>query len=115
MVRFCKSSIGNRSPRTRAAIDTWALWAVGFCTTIHSSVCGLASPAGNTQRDARTGDPSADDHPRLGDGARASTERSATNGTPFNDRIVVACGTPGPRSEEHTSELQSQFHLVCRL
>src|SRR5689334_24786705 len=21
----------------------------------------------------------------------------------------------GPRSEEHTSELQSQFHLVCRL
>src|SRR6266481_8203214 len=22
---------------------------------------------------------------------------------------------PGPRSEEHTSELQSQFHLVCRL
>src|SRR6266568_8137793 len=24
-------------------------------------------------------------------------------------------GPPGPRSEEHTSELQSQFHLVCRL
>src|SRR5689334_23389702 len=22
---------------------------------------------------------------------------------------------PAPRSEEHTSELQSQFHLVCRL
>src|SRR5438309_9313944 len=22
---------------------------------------------------------------------------------------------PGARSEEHTSELQSQFHLVCRL
>src|SRR5689334_24744185 len=22
---------------------------------------------------------------------------------------------PGERSEEHTSELQSQFHLVCRL
>src|SRR5689334_23536587 len=22
---------------------------------------------------------------------------------------------PSPRSEEHTSELQSQFHLVCRL
>src|SRR6266481_6615344 len=30
-----------------------------------------------------------------------------------------AAGFPGsqhrPRSEEHTSELQSQFHLVCRL
>src|SRR6267143_3369073 len=26
------------------------------------------------------------------------------------------CGAPwAPRSEEHTSELQSQFHLVCRL
>src|SRR5438309_7692470 len=23
--------------------------------------------------------------------------------------------SPGARSEEHTSELQSQFHLVCRL
>src|SRR5689334_24859601 len=28
---------------------------------------------------------------------------------------VAESGTPGPRSEEHTSELQSQFHLVCRL
>src|SRR6266568_7285155 len=26
-----------------------------------------------------------------------------------------APGVPGGRSEEHTSELQSQFHLVCRL
>src|SRR5689334_23910477 len=23
--------------------------------------------------------------------------------------------SPPPRSEEHTSELQSQFHLICRL
>src|SRR5689334_23774897 len=28
---------------------------------------------------------------------------------------LVADGTLPPRSEEHTSELQSQFHLVCRL
>src|SRR5438309_2537076 len=26
-----------------------------------------------------------------------------------------AAPPPAPRSEEHTSELQSQFHLVCRL
>src|SRR5438309_8587144 len=26
-----------------------------------------------------------------------------------------SCHTCGSRSEEHTSELQSQFHLVCRL
>src|SRR2546429_1999685 len=28
--------------------------------------------------------------------------------------IAVNCGTPA-RSEEHTSELQSRLHLVCRL
>src|SRR5689334_23884231 len=30
---------------------------------------------------------------------------------PKADNVVLL----GPRSEEHTSELQSQFHLVCRL
>src|SRR5712692_6176460 len=31
--------------------------------------------------------------------------------------LLGACHNPQPvwRSEEHTSELQSQFHLVCRL
>src|SRR5687768_18509106 len=27
----------------------------------------------------------------------------------------VQCSSCGPRSEEHTSELQSRLHLVCRL
>src|SRR5689334_24507847 len=30
-------------------------------------------------------------------------------------RITSVSATATPRSEEHTSELQSQFHLVCRL
>src|SRR5689334_24605852 len=31
-------------------------------------------------------------------------------------RLRAGAGpAPAPRSEEHTSELQSQFHLVCRL
>src|SRR5438309_9693060 len=30
-------------------------------------------------------------------------------------RVRCAGGRGAPRSEEHTSELQSQFHLVCRL
>src|SRR5438309_7472393 len=40
---------------------------------------------------------------------------------PFGQReVALHCGqlpqpTDGVRSEEHTSELQSQFHLVCRL
>src|SRR3989338_7702026 len=39
----------------------------------------------------------------------------------WNGRIVekerqwTSCSHSYPRSEEHTSELQSQFHLVCRL
>src|SRR5690625_456347 len=28
--------------------------------------------------------------------------------------VVIANGNNGPRSEEHTSELQSRGHLVCR-
>src|SRR2546422_3585920 len=43
-----------------------------------------------------------------------------TTGTLFALRTLVprnpglCCGIPG-RSEEHTSELQSRLHLVCRL
>src|SRR5690348_17854867 len=29
--------------------------------------------------------------------------------------VVVVCATAAARSEEHTSELQSPVHLVCRL
>src|SRR2546429_6075602 len=31
------------------------------------------------------------------------------------DRLVSSTATIAPRSEEHTSELQSRLHLVCRL
>src|SRR2546422_8568994 len=31
------------------------------------------------------------------------------------DRVVALRGALGRRSEEHTSELQSRLHLVCRL
>src|SRR5689334_23586304 len=34
---------------------------------------------------------------------------------PGEDRVDVDRLLAGLRSEEHTSELQSQFHLVCRL
>src|SRR5438309_8715482 len=34
--------------------------------------------------------------------------------TGYGSPIYTGC-RPGFRSEEHTSELQSQFHLVCRL
>src|SRR5689334_23958656 len=35
---------------------------------------------------------------------------------PEREQLVLQGRVPDhPRSEEHTSELQSQFHLVCRL
>src|SRR3989338_5471051 len=44
--------------------------------------------------------------------ARWSRTRSSPSGSKSRHSLHP---TPGPRSEEHTSELQSQFHLVCRL
>src|SRR2546429_1709879 len=40
-------------------------------------------------------------------------ERSTTSG--FFRRLGYAWSPPKDRSEEHTSELQSRLHLVCRL
>src|SRR5690348_17686362 len=57
--------------------------------------------------------------------ASRSTERSgsspassASNAAPTDSDLLCAGDTSGqydPRSEEHTSELQSPVHLVCRL
>src|SRR5699024_12289087 len=47
-----------------------------------------------------------------------SASRSATAGRrrPWRGgRAARRCGAPRRRSEEHTSELQSRFDLVCRL
>src|SRR6266481_7529075 len=49
---------------------------------------------------------------------RCSRPRRGNSAVTGRDRAVAALSPPGPgrsRSEEHTSELQSQFHLVCRL
>src|SRR2546430_12094668 len=35
--------------------------------------------------------------------------------TSFSAFLPPRCSSPSPRSEEHTSELQSQSNLVCRL
>src|SRR5689334_23973717 len=48
--------------------------------------------------------------------AHAAAKALASAGlTPGDiDLVLVATSTAVDRSEEHTSELQSQFHLVCR-
>src|SRR2546422_10949180 len=43
-------------------------------------------------------------------GAGTAAQRRRRNGAGLADRAQ-----PGARSEEHTSELQSRLHLVCRL
>src|SRR5689334_23974259 len=55
---------------------------------------------------------------QLRDDAKAVADAYGSGG--YVDLVITPEGTPaGPalidRSEEHTSELQSQFHLVCRL
>src|SRR2546422_7484056 len=49
-------------------------------------------------------------------GARAAAERARAmvDGSPLPLALVDGEGR-GQRSEEHTSELQSRLHLVCRL
>src|SRR5690625_5953364 len=53
---------------------------------------------------------------RLG-GRRARGALSAELFDPVDDggHELLIVGEPGGRSEEHTSELQSRGHLVCRL
>src|SRR5690625_6002311 len=55
-------------------------------------------------------------------GVPAGTPRAAPGQGPARDEVVRRCGparsgarAPRCRSEEHTSELQSRGHLVCRL
>src|SRR5437868_10135299 len=48
----------------------------------------------------------------------AAASRSSASPITLRMRPIERCGSKGyiaPRSEEHTSELQSRFDLVCRL
>src|SRR5689334_24073029 len=52
----------------------------------------------------------------LHDALPISMQRPARRTLPHADRLALVRDPHGVgRSEEHTSELQSQFHLVCRL
>src|SRR6267143_5642039 len=81
---------------------------------------GALSPVARIERSENPGP-----HIHAGDAAPGFRSRSTrATGCPTADLLrftPTAFSTPGlrdavlPRSEEHTSELQSQFHLVCRL
>src|SRR2546430_12719727 len=44
-----------------------------------------------------------------------STHSSPATRSTYSPVITASCSSPTARSEEHTSELQSQSNLVCRL
>src|SRR5438067_10491987 len=62
-------------------------------------------------RSLQSGDPPREDLHRLG---QPRSRRRARQGGEQRERARRAGGDP-LRSEEHTSELQSRFDLVCRL
>src|SRR5689334_24509006 len=43
------------------------------------------------------------------------SEKAIDDSTDYDDTLRSLLAVEECRSEEHTSELQSQFHLVCRL
>src|SRR5690348_17420723 len=45
----------------------------------------------------------------------ATASISTSSGRPRRSGNTASSSSPGVRSEEHTSELQSPVHLVCRL
>src|SRR5205085_9926820 len=84
--------------------------------------CGFRSDMGGTKAGALAAHCRARDQPYLrfdysGHGASSGEFRTGTIGRWLEDTLAVLDRvTQGPqRSEEHTSELQSQSNLVCRL
>src|SRR5256886_16680452 len=60
---------------------------------------------------AQTGHRTAMSYPSL----VGHTDHAQASGKKFFDQIIFFVVERGARSEEHTSELQSQSNLVCRL
>src|SRR2546422_8122783 len=69
-----------------------------YTLSLHDALPILPRPSGSSRSPRRRS-------------TRPSRTRSSGSGTTAPGIAVV----PEPRSEEHTSELQSRLHLVCRL
>src|SRR5205809_2634714 len=107
--------MGLGKPR---AITTWPADGVRVERSDHCTRLPLTSPGSESVQGARSAQPLRRRSPRLvpelllhsderlGSGAGRARCSAATTTAPESGR---------PRSEEHTSELQSRLHLVCRL
>src|SRR2546421_2532081 len=90
----------SRRRHTRSDRD----WSSDVCSSdlvLSARIAGSAAPLVH-----------ADEPGQTVPGAAPSWKFSNVNGPAL---IACAAGTPLPRSEEHTSELQSRSDLVCRL
>src|SRR5687768_17864800 len=77
-------------------------------TTLFRSVDLPGAPVEATQREGAHG-------PRPEGRHLQPLRRRARQARQASQRIAQPAHHPPPRSEEHTSELQSRLHLVCRL
>src|SRR5207249_12233709 len=117
----------DRAPhRRRAPVDTYHTG-----TTKRLSQVELTKPPTITSgRVLTAGRPPSATRARVGKGQGDGDPRPGTRSALEGDAAVMACRdllaereaepgagrrAPTPRSEEHTSELQSRFDLVCRL
>src|SRR5688572_683789 len=92
-----------------------------YTLSLHDALPICPARRGGNSRSARSRPPGSGRCPRPGCGAaqRRPPGRSPAPGRcrarPGPDRAIRASRTARRRSEEHTSELQSQSNLVCRL
>src|SRR2546427_3504145 len=91
----------SRRRHTRFDCD----WSSDVCSSDLPPRARGSAPRGRRGPGGRPSPPPASDPPRPS-GSRCRRRRS---------RPLPVCRAPGTRSEEHTSELQSQSNLVCRL
>src|SRR6267143_2763768 len=107
----------KRLPWRSAQPSIWACrsWPPPLCPTHPSSWCArrrktATSSCESTRATPRSSAGSARHGPTSSASWRAITSRDSSS-----PPCPRSPSTSGRRSEEHTSELQSQFHLVCRL
>src|SRR5690606_41634778 len=89
-------------------------------TTLFRSTSSAASsttppPRATRPWPAPTADPAATSSPTSRVGPGGAAPRSRRRSWPGSSPVGSPTVPPQPRSEEHTSELQSRENLVCRL
>src|SRR5207249_6259788 len=90
-----------------------------YTLSLHDALPISPAPAANTPESFESPAPSAPDPPALNASCPPARRLSPYRRNGYPDRCIenrtLPAFLPPVRSEEHTSELQSRFDLVCRL